>query len=42
VVRILVGDLIASGHLAIRRPEYHRDHSIDMIERVIRGVEALR
>jgi hypothetical protein len=42
VVRVLVGDLVAIGHLAVRRPESgtHRDAAI--IERVIRGLQAIR
>lgn len=42
VVRVLVGDLVAMGHLAARRPESgtHRDAAI--IERVIRGLQAIR
>jgi hypothetical protein len=42
VVRVLVGDLVAMNHLAARRRESgtHRDAAI--IERVIRGLQAIR
>jgi len=42
VARVLVGDLVAMNHLAARRPVsgIHRDAAI--IERVIRGLQAIR
>lgn len=42
VARVLVGDLVAMGYLTARRPESgtHRDAAI--IERVIRGLQAIR
>jgi hypothetical protein len=41
VVRVLAGDLLLLGHLAVRRPalEPHRNRQI--LERVIRGLEAI-
>ncbi len=41
VARVLVGDLVACGHLTARRPDrgLHRDATI--IERVIRGLHAI-
>jgi hypothetical protein len=42
VARVLVGDLVACGHLTAYRPngDLHRDATI--IERVIRGLRAIR
>jgi hypothetical protein len=41
VARVLVGDLVATGHLTVRRP--HLDPAIrnEVIERVIRGLHHL-
>jgi hypothetical protein len=41
VVRVLVGDLVASGHLAVRRPEVAPHRSEELMERVIRGLQAI-
>jgi Protein of unknown function (DUF742) len=38
VARVLVGDLVAVGHLSVRRPEIDPDQRADLIERVIRGL----
>ena len=42
VVRVLVGDLVAEGRLATRRPEDGLERSVPIIERVIRGLHAIR
>jgi len=42
VARVLVGDLVALGHLDARRPPADLRHDAEIIERVIRGVEAIR
>lgn len=42
VTRVLVGDLITLGHLAVRRPERGRQPNTQTIERVIRGLQAIR
>jgi len=41
VTRILVGDLVVSGHLSVRRPERDLHRRADIIERVIRGLDAI-
>jgi hypothetical protein len=41
VTRVLVGDLVEAGHLAVRRPEAVTHHNIEIIERVIRGLQAI-
>jgi hypothetical protein len=41
VTRILVGDLIVSGHLSVRRPERDRRRQAAIIERVIQGLDAI-
>jgi hypothetical protein len=41
VARVLVADLAEQGHVVVRRPEHHPSHDLGMIERVIRGLEAL-
>jgi hypothetical protein len=41
VTRILVGDLIVSGHLSVRRPERDPRRQAAIIERVIRGLDAI-
>jgi Protein of unknown function (DUF742) len=42
VARVLVDDLVAAGHLAARRPETGIERSAPIIERVIRGLQAIR
>jgi len=42
VARVLVDDLVAAGHLAVRRPETGIERSAPIIERVIRGLQAIR
>jgi len=42
VARVLVGDLIANGYLTARRPEVGLDRNTSIIERVIRGLQAIR
>jgi hypothetical protein len=42
VARVLIADLAASGHLVLRRPGPAPGHDLAMIERVIRGLEAIR
>jgi uncharacterized protein DUF742 len=41
VARVLIADLAASGHLAVRRPDTKPALDLAMIERVIRGLEAI-
>jgi hypothetical protein len=41
VARVLVGDLLALGHLAVRRPEAVHRGNVQIIERVIRGLQAI-
>ncbi len=41
VARVLVGDLVEAGHLAVRRPEAVAHRNIEIIERVIRGLQAI-
>lgn len=42
VVRVLVGDLAAGGYLSARRPEGDLNRNASIIERVIRGLQAIR
>ena len=42
VVRVLVADLVAEGLLAAGRPEVGLERSVPIIERVIRGLQAIR
>ena len=42
VVRVLVADLAALGYLVVRRPSVPLSHDRKLIERVIRGLEAIR
>ena len=42
VARILVADLAAAGHLIVRRPEFRPAYNMDLLERVIRGLEAIQ
>jgi hypothetical protein len=41
VARILVGDLVLTGHLSVRRPDRTVHRRADIIERVIRGLDAI-
>jgi len=41
VTRVLVSDLITTGHLAVRRPEVDRRRRAQIIERVIRGLQEI-
>jgi hypothetical protein len=41
VVRVLVGDLLALGYLAVRRPEAVPHRNVQILERVIRGLQAI-
>lgn len=41
VARVLVADLAAQGYVVVRRPATHTSHDLGMIERVIRGLEAI-
>jgi len=42
VARVLVADLAALGYVQVIRPNVHLSHDPAMIERVIRGLEAIR
>jgi hypothetical protein len=42
VVRVLVADLVGEGYLMARRPEAGLERSVPIIERVIRGLQAIR
>jgi hypothetical protein len=42
VARVLVADLAALGYLTVQRPSPQLPHDRDLIERVIRGLEAVR
>jgi hypothetical protein len=41
VARVLVADLAELGYVILRRPKAQPSQDIDMIERVIRGLEAI-
>ncbi|NBH07207.1 DUF742 domain-containing protein [Amycolatopsis sp. SID8362] len=41
VARVLVADLAELGYVVVRRPANHNKHDLGMIERVIRGLEAI-
>jgi hypothetical protein len=41
VVRVLVADLAAAGYLMVSRPSSQLSQDLDLIERVIRGFEAI-
>jgi Protein of unknown function (DUF742) len=41
VARVLVGDLVASGHLMVQRPLIDPTRRVEIIERVIRGLDNL-
>lgn len=41
VVRVLVGDLVASGHLEVGQPEVAPHRNVELMERVIRGLQAI-
>jgi hypothetical protein len=42
VARVLVADLAASGYILVRRPATSFAHDQSIMERVIRGLEAIR
>ena len=42
VARVLVGDLAALGYLTVQRPAAGLSRDVEIIERVIRGLEAIR
>jgi uncharacterized protein DUF742 len=42
VARVLTSDLIAMGYLNVRRPETGRGRDAQIIERVVRGLQAIR
>lgn len=42
VARVLVADLAALGYLVVKRPDTDMPKDLRMIERVIRGLEAIR
>jgi hypothetical protein len=42
VARVLVGDLIVTGDLSVRRPDRRPHRNAQLIERVIRGLQANR
>jgi hypothetical protein len=42
VARVLVADLAEQGHVVVRRPEHPTSPDLGMIERVIRGLEAIQ
>ena len=42
VAKVLVADLAALGHLIVRRPESRPAVNLELLERVIRGLQALR
>jgi Protein of unknown function (DUF742) len=39
--RVLVGDLVALGLLTVRRPHQQPQHNLEIVERVIRGLQAI-
>ena len=41
VARVLVADLAHLGYLAVTRPGAQQSHDVDLIERVIRGLESI-
>ncbi len=41
VARVLVGDLVHTGHLGVYRPDRAVHRRADIIERVIRGLDAI-
>ena len=41
VTRVLVGDLVATGHLSVTRPESHPGRRAEIIERMIRGLDSI-
>ena len=42
VARVLVADLAADGYVVLRRPDTELVHDVDIIERVIRGLQSIR
>ncbi len=41
VARVLAADLVALGHLSVRRPRTDMHRDVQIIERVIRGLQAI-
>jgi hypothetical protein len=41
VARVLVADLAQQGYLVVTRPGAQQSHDVDLIERVIRGLESI-
>jgi hypothetical protein len=41
VVRVLVGDLSADGHLSVHLPDIEASTDVDTLMRVIRGLRAI-
>jgi hypothetical protein len=41
VARVLVADLAQLGYVAVTRPGAQHSHDVDLIERVIRGLESI-
>ena len=41
VARILVADLAQLGYVAVERPGANLSHDVEMIERIIRGLESI-
>jgi Protein of unknown function (DUF742) len=41
VARVLVADLAELGYVAVTRPVAQHPHDVDLIERVIRGLESI-
>ena len=41
VARVLVADLAALGYLVVQRPTFPVNQDLNLIERVIRGLEAI-
>jgi hypothetical protein len=42
VVKVLVADLAAAEYLTVHRPLFSPEHDLEVLERVIRGLEAIR
>ena len=42
VTRVLVADLVALGYVEVRRPDTAPEQDLSILERVIRGLEAIR
>jgi hypothetical protein len=41
VARVLVADLAQLGYVVVKRPREQYSHDVDLIERVIRGLESI-